>query len=587
MAPASLVRQGLGEEEAVRGFAAVAVIVLCTLSTTGDGAQGEVVAFPTGDCPRVVVRAHFADPGMIAEVMWWTDPWEVDVATGSLVVDVDEEGLERLRSAGFGIEIDEELTRSLCEPREILKNQLAGIPGFPCYRTVEETYAAATQLLRRRPDLVEWVDIGDSWEKLYGDEPGFEGYDLMMLRLTNRSVAGDGTPNAPDSKPVLFVEGGIHAREYPAPELLIRFAEDLVGGYGHDADATWLLDEHEIHLLLFVNPDGRKRAEAGVLWRKNADNDYCTNTSLRGADLNRNFEYEWNCCGASSSDPCHEAYRGGAAASEPETQSVQDYLQAIFPMQWTPDPTDEATGVFIDLHSYGSNLGWPWFHKGQRGPNDTELQTLGRKLGFLNGYLASEVYGFIDGSAADFAYGNRGVATYLVELGTEFFQNCETFETTILPDHLTVLRYATKVARAPYVTPSGPDTTGITLTPGRILMENEILQVAAIADDNRFRSVGPPEPTQRIAAARMYLDRPPWRPGAPAPIVMEPADGMFDSSRETVVASLDTADLAPGRHILYLRARDDSGTWGAVSAEFFWLPDPMGPVRRPRGRLRP
>ena len=41
-----------------------------------------------------------------------------------------------------------------------------------------------------------------------------------------------------------------------------RFAEQLVAGYGVEADATWLLDFHEIHLLLQTNPDGRKQARA-------------------------------------------------------------------------------------------------------------------------------------------------------------------------------------------------------------------------------------------------------------------------------------------------------------------------------------
>ena len=42
-----------------------------------------------------------------------------------------------------------------------------------------------------------------------------------------------------------------------------RFAEYLVNNYGADADATWILDHHEIHLMLQMNPDGRKKAETG------------------------------------------------------------------------------------------------------------------------------------------------------------------------------------------------------------------------------------------------------------------------------------------------------------------------------------
>ena len=45
-------------------------------------------------------------------------------------------------------------------------------------------------------------------------------------------------------------------------------------GIGADADATWILDEHEIHLLLFLNPDGRRRAEQGSWFYEMVDLGY-------------------------------------------------------------------------------------------------------------------------------------------------------------------------------------------------------------------------------------------------------------------------------------------------------------------------
>ena len=62
----------------------------------------------------------------------------------------------------------------------------------------------------------------------------------------------------------MFITGSIHAREYAPAELVTRFAEYLVDGYGVDADATWMVDYHEIHLMLMANPDARKKAEAGL-----------------------------------------------------------------------------------------------------------------------------------------------------------------------------------------------------------------------------------------------------------------------------------------------------------------------------------
>ncbi len=244
---------------------------------------------PESDGPWVV-RAYYKDPQMIADVAARIEPWEVNREQGYIVLEVDREQYLWLQWLGFRVEVDEKLTAQLLQPRVKLPGQVSGIPGYPCYRTVEETYASATQIVADHPNLAAWIDIGDSWEKT--QPGGLPGYDLMVLRLTNAAIPGP--------KPKLFAMTAIHAREYATAELNTRFAEHLVDNYGVDPDITWLLDYHEIHLLLVSNPDGRKMAESGLSWRKNTDNNYCSNTNNRGADLNRNFNFQWDCCGGSS-----------------------------------------------------------------------------------------------------------------------------------------------------------------------------------------------------------------------------------------------------------------------------------------------
>ena len=46
------------------------------------------------------------------------------------------------------------------------KLQPAAIPNFTCYRTVEETYASLANIAQGSPQLAEWLDIGDSWQKV-------------------------------------------------------------------------------------------------------------------------------------------------------------------------------------------------------------------------------------------------------------------------------------------------------------------------------------------------------------------------------------------------------------------------------------
>src|SRR5690606_10882599 len=128
------------------------------------------------------------------------------------------------------------------------KDQRA-ICGYACYRTVEETFASMDALAASHPTLVSVVDAGDSWMA----ENGLGGWDMRIIRATNSAVPGP--------KPKLMLVASIHAREYTPAELATRFVESLVQAHGTDADATWILDHHEVHALLQANPDGRKQAE--------------------------------------------------------------------------------------------------------------------------------------------------------------------------------------------------------------------------------------------------------------------------------------------------------------------------------------
>jgi carboxypeptidase T len=519
----------------------------------------------------IVARVYFDSREAANSLAAWREPWEIHHDKGYLVVELTAAEYAILTNAGFRIEVDEELTALYTTVREPLPGQITGIPGYPCYRTVEETYLTAEQIVLAYPHLASWLVMGESWEKT----AGLGGYDLLVLKLTNSQTAGD--------KPKLFVMAAMHAREYTTAELVTRFAEFLVGNYGRDADATWLLDEHEVHLLLQANPDGRKKAEAGLSWRKNTNQNYCGATSNnRGADLNRNYEFAWGGSG-SSGNPCDQTYRGPSPASEPETQAVQNYVRDEFPDQRGPNLTDpapdDATGVFLDIHSYSELVLWPWGFTSTPAPNGAALQTLGRKFAYFNNYKPEQAIGLYptDGTTDDFAYGELGLAAYTFELGTAFFQSCAAFENQILPDNMPALLYAAKVSRTPYMTPAGPDALELSLS-SNVLAPNEPFTVTAVIDDTRYNQAYGAEPTQNIQAAELYLNLPPWHEDAVAwPLAA--ADGNFNQPIEAVYGVVDTTSLDSGRHILYMRGQDAAGNWGAVSAAFFYLLDPaVAPV---------
>ena len=542
-----------------------AVLLLATFAPGVVPAAGGQPPDLPGEGPWVV-RAYYDDRRMVDALAAVLEPWEVHHDEGWLLAAGGPREMQALLDLGFRLELDAARTAELVAPRVAPDGQLAGIPGFPCYRTVEETFASAAALAAAHPGLATWLDVGDSWEKT--QPGGAAGHDLWVLRLTNSALPGP--------KPRLFVLASIHAREYAPAELATRFAEHLVGNYGLDADVTWLLDHHEIHLLLQGNPDGRKIAETGVYRRKNTDNDDgCSNTAMWGVDLNRNFEFGWGCCAGSSGDPCVEVYRGPESVSEPEAAAVQAYLRAQFPDQRLPDLGSAApagaTGVFVDLHSYGDLVLWPWGFTKAAAPNSSALQTFGRKMAYWNGTKpeqASSLY-VTDGATDDFAYGDLGVAAYTFEVGRTFFEPCYSFEGSILPGNVPALIYAAKAARTPYQTPAGPDARDLALLPAAAVGRGGTVQVRATLDDTRYSAANGSEPVQSVVAGELYVDAPPWAEGAtPVAQPLLPLDGALDASVEAVQASLSTAGLEPGRHTLYLRGRDAAGNWGAFSAVF-------------------
>ncbi|MCC6191032.1 MAG: peptidase M14, partial [Anaerolineales bacterium] len=459
--------------------------------------------------PRVLVaRVYFAnraDRDRLAAVL---DAVETATTAGYLTALISPAQYAALLRSGYRVEIDEARTALVNSPAAGLPEQAEGIPGYVCYRTVEETYADLAALAASHPRLAAWVDIGDSWEKVASG--GSAGHDLHGLVITSQA--------RPGPKPVFFLMAAIHAREYATAELAVRFAEYLVNGYGVDPDVTWLLDYFEVHVLPQANPDGRQLAETGLYHRKNTNNTAgsCSNTSYNhyGVDLNRNSSFHWGTAGVSA-DPCAQTYPGAGPASEPETSAIQAYVSSIFPDQRGPLPTDPApagaSGVFISLHSYGRLVLFPWGDTNNPAPNDAALQTLGRKFGYLNAYSVCQsgpcLYA-TSGTTDDWAYAELGVAAYTFEVGTNFFESCAYFEDTLLPANLPALRFALKSARNPYQAPAGPDSLGVT-TMLTTVVAGQAVTLTATADDTRSNSHGyGVEPVQPIAAARYTVDQP-------------------------------------------------------------------------------
>ncbi|MEH6420651.1 M14 family zinc carboxypeptidase [Pseudomonas sp. CGJS7] len=539
------------------------------------------VSAAAADLP-VFVTAHYDNPAQLQRLASRFQHLIVDRESKTVKVEAMPEDLTALRNAGFDYRVDQDATDQLQRLQTSLQGSLRGaksIPGFSCFRTVEETYTTMDQLAQSKPNLARIVNIGPTWQKTRNPATG---YDMRALRISNTA-----TDVALPNKPTLVLFGSIHAREYAPAELVTRFAEGLVNGYGTDAEATWLLDNFAFQLILQANPDGRKKAEAGASWRKNVNNSNggsCSASSY-GTDLNRNFPFHWNsAAGGSSGNRCAETYRGPTPTSDPETQNLMRlvagtrgsngvYSGGIFPDRRSDDLTGAAPtdyqGVFIDIHSAADLVLWPWGDTSSLAPNNAALQTLGRRMAYFNNYKpqrSAALYA-TDGTTLDTFYGLLGVPAYAFELGGSFFENCNSFTGTTLPKNLKTLRYVARSLWAPYTLPSGPDTTAVNVSSATVPAGTPVTITANI-NDSLFQQNNGTEPVQNIASARAYLDAPPWASGA-VPIALSASDGSFNSSNENVSGSISTTGLSPGVHIVYVQGTDASGKPGTPNAVRF------------------
>ena len=498
---------------------------------------------------------------------------EANKQTRTLVVNVNDQQLNDLQSFGFAVvPATEWLNQRDKALEKIAKSQVTKqnsgdarttIPGFECYATVEETFDVAKSLVSQYNDLAEWIDIGDSWQKSNGGD----GFDLWVLKLTNKTIQTD--------KPILFIHSAIHAREYTTAALTLDFARDILAQYETNADAQWILNYHEIHILLQNNPDGRKIAETGVLWRKNNNTSYCP-TGNAGVDLNRNFSHHWNTTpNGSSGFECDSVFRGPTAASEPETQAVEQYVRSIFPDNRGENDNDAAPddtpGLYIDIHSFSELILWPWGHTNEPAPNGNALEALGRKVAFFNNYVPTQSIGLYptDGTSFDIGYGELGVASIAYELGTAFFQTCAAYESAVKPDNMPSLYYAAKVTAAPYQLAFGPDITSVSIAPSG----NNVVRATMLADDGRINNqFGGTLSAQNIEEAEYFVNTPPWLSAEQGQAV-EALDGTFNSSQEQLVADINTQDWPLGRNTVYFRAKDTAGNWGPVTAAFVEIQD--------------
>lgn len=400
------------------------------------------------------------------------------------------------------------------------------INGHSCFRSMDGMMDSMNYLAEKNPKLMTINKIGESYLKNNeGRNDGMyeipkDGFDIFAMVVSD---SGSALPSKDKGK-ALFTSG-VHAREYAPPELLARFIEKLVEGHGKDAEITTILQRTEIHVILYVNPDGRWMAEKypNLYWRKNLNprgGSSCRDDKY-GVDINRNFDFFWSDPMGASSNPCASDYHGGSAESEPETQALAHYARKLFPIgQRKSDPEKDMnvpfgegiSGIYADVHSFGSYVFYPWGVRDAQSPDDEALQALGRKINSFNGYKlwAGTQPDFLyaaTGDTSDYFYAAMGVASFGFEIGDHFYQECSRFENSVLPINMPALIYAAKIARRPFKEVKGPDVTDLSSRK----IGGKIQVSATVSDSAMVNAIGGRFPNfttgdQNIANVQLYLD---------------------------------------------------------------------------------
>jgi len=197
------------------------------------------------------------------------------------------------------------------------------------------------------------ADANADWASVINIGQSYEGRDMNVLAITK---AGPGAPN-------IWLEAGIHAREWIAPAVATFIVRELVEDYAEHPD---YIDKINWYFIPSANPDGYTYSwEHDRMWRKTrSDNGGIL--GCKGVDPNRNWGFHYGESGVSH-NRCMETYCGPEAFSEVEMRNIRDFVTTL-------DPVPVLGHCF---HSYSQLWLWPYGYAYNAYPeNKEEVQQL-------------------------------------------------------------------------------------------------------------------------------------------------------------------------------------------------------------------
>ena len=110
---------------------------------------------------------------------------------------------------------------------------------FDAYQRLQKIHDFLTAIQTSYPSIASVASVGKS----------YSGKDLRYIKI--------GENQAAQTKPVIFIEGGMHAREWISSATTQCFAQNLVQGYAAgNADIVSILKKFDFYILPVLNADG-------------------------------------------------------------------------------------------------------------------------------------------------------------------------------------------------------------------------------------------------------------------------------------------------------------------------------------------
>ncbi|XP_066449361.1 carboxypeptidase B2 [Eleutherodactylus coqui] len=239
------------------------------------------------------------------------------------------------------------------------------------YHSLEDIYFWMEQMVESHPDMLEKISIGNSFEKR----------PLYVLKMTGKEK------NATNA---IWIDCGIHAREWISPAFCLWFVGHAVQFYGADEYMTKLLKYIDFYVLPVMNVDGYDYTwTTNRMWRKNRSKH--ANNKCHGTDLNRNFDAGW-CGPGASTNPCFDTYCGPFPESEPEVAAVARFIRQH----------NSTIKGYITMHSYSQMVLFPYSYTTDKSKDHEELSQLAKKV--ADGIRLKNRSKYVIGAGADTIY---------------------------------------------------------------------------------------------------------------------------------------------------------------------------------------